>query len=326
MFDIIVIGSATKDVFLDVNKIKPIKTDQFTTGQALAFGLGSKTAIDKMTFASGGGGTNVAVTFARQGFKTACVGVVGQDFNGQEVVEELKRESVDVSYFQTHNDDHTAYSVILVSESGERTILSYKGEGQHFNVGSIPFDKFETRWLSLNSLGGHIDLFEKCVEWASANSVKLVTNPGTKELEQGLEKIKPLLAKCEIVTMSQEEAALLTGLDYSDKLGLFKFMDDIVEGIFVMTNGSEGVSVSDGEKIYTAGVPNSPVVERTGAGDSFFSGFVSEYMRSGDIVKSIQLGTANATSVVQYYGSKEGILRNGDSGEYPLVEVKIEPK
>ncbi|HZZ99664.1 MAG TPA: PfkB family carbohydrate kinase, partial [Candidatus Paceibacterota bacterium] len=58
--------------------------------------------------------------------------------------------------------------------------------------------------------------------------------------------------------------------------------------------------------------------------DAFTSGFVAEYMRSADIVKAIQFGTANASSVVTQFGSKAGILKKGDSGSWPLVEVKTE--
>ena len=68
------------------------------------------------------------------------------------------------------------------------------------------------------------------------------------------------------------------------------------------------------------------VKERTGSGDAFVSGFVSEYMRSGDIEKAIQLATANASSVVTQYGGKAGILKTGDMGPWPLVEVSISPR
>ncbi|HBT80802.1 MAG: PfkB family kinase, nonfunctional [Candidatus Yanofskybacteria bacterium GW2011_GWF1_44_227] len=326
MHDVVVIGSATKDVFLDVKKIKPTKSDEFTTGQALCFGFGSKIAIDSMIFTSGGGGTNAATTFARQGFKTACVSVIGNDFNGQELLDELNRENIDTEYFQKHDDDHTAYSVILVSEGGERTILSYKGEGQHFDVDKIDFNLLDTKWLSLNSLGGHFDLFKKSIDWAVSRGISVAMNPGTKELALGLEVIKPLLKNCRIISMDQEEAANLTGIPFSDERKLFNFMDEIIDGIFIMTKGPGGVSVSDGKNIYSAGIPDSPVIERTGAGDAFFSGFVSEYIRSSDIPRAIQLGTANATAVVQHYGGKEGILRIGDTGKFDLVDVKVEIK
>lgn len=322
MYDIISIGSATRDILINADNFKSLDMADFSTGKGLCFPLGSKIEIKKIVFTSGGGGTNVAVTFARQGLTTACVGVVGNDLNGQEILNELVKEGVEIKHFQKHGDDYTAYSVVLVDSSGERTILSYKGEGQHFDVNKISFDQFETKWLFLDSLGGHYDLLEKAVNWAVANDVKIATNPGGKELDHGLDKLKPLLKNFSIVIMNQEEAAGLAGIDYKKEVEIFKFMDDFIGGIFVMTKGPDGVVVSDGKNIYKAGVPDSPVIERTGAGDAFSSGFISEYIKSGDISKAIQFATANASSVVTRYGGKAGILKKDDWGPWPLVQVE----
>ena len=331
-FDIITIGSATRDIFMKSEQFKIVEDKSFATGQGECFALGSKIEIKDIVFASGGGGTNTAVTFARQGLKTACVGAIGDDFNGKDILDELSREGVSVDHFQINKDGHTAYSVILVHESGERTILSYKGEGQNFDVKKIPFDKFKTKWLFLDSLGGHYDLLETAVNWAVKNGVKLATDPGGKELDHGLEKLRPLLKHFSIVKMNQEEAAKLTGIDYKNESEIFKFMDEIVDGIFLMSKGPDGVVASDGKNIYRAGVPDSPVVERTGAGDAFASGFVSQILTatsnkrqatSDDIVKAIQFATANASSVVAQYGAKAGILKKGDWGPWKLIDVEI---
>lgn len=325
-YDIIAIGSASRDVFMNAADFVVIDGKQFITGAGLCLPLGSKIEVKKIVFATGGGGTNAAVTFARQGLKTSCIGVIGSDVNGTAVLDELTGEGVDTSLFQKYSNDFTAYSVILVQEGGERTILSYKGEGQHFQVAQVSFDKFETDWLFLSSLGGHYDLLESVVNWAVEHQVKFATNPGSKELEHGLEKLKPLLKAATIVSMNQEEAAQLLGIEFNKEAEIFKAMDELVSGIFVMTKGHDGVAVSDGQKIYRAGVPDSPIVERTGAGDAFISGFVAEYSRSGDITKSIQLATANSSSVVTQYGAKAGILKKGDMGPWPLVEVNIDSR
>ena len=322
MYDIISIGSATRDVFFGASDLKKFKMDEFPTGEAICLGSGSKLEMKKIAFASGGGGTNAAVTFSRQGLKTANIAVVGQDFNGEEILRELSGEGIDVQYFQKHDDDFTGYSVILVHPDGERTIMSYKGEGQHFDPKKIPFDKLKSKWFFLDSLGGNFEVFEGLVNHAVKNGIKLATNPGGKELAHGLEKLKPLLKNFSVVIMNQEEAAGLTGIDYKKEEEVFKFMDEIIGGIFVMTKGPDGVVVSDGKNVYSAGVPDSPVVERTGAGDAFSSGFVVEYIRSGDITKAIQFATANASSVVTQYGAKAGILKKGDWGPWPLIEVK----
>jgi len=323
MYDIISIGSSTRDVFFGADQLKKFKMGEFPTGEAICFGYGSKIEMKKIVLASGGGGTNAAVTFARQGLKTANIGVVGADINGQEILRELASEGINVDYFLKHDDDYTAYSVILVHADGERTILSYKGEGQHFDVTKIPFQKLKSKWAFIDSLGGHFDVLEGISKWGSDNNIKLATNPGGKELAHGLEKLRPILKNFSIVIMNQEEAAGLTGIDYKKEADMFKFMDEVIDGVFVMTKGPDGVVVSDGKKVYSAGVPDSPVVERTGAGDAFSSGFVVEYIQSGDIAKAIQLGTANASSVVAQYGAKAGILKKGDFGPWPLVEVAI---
>lgn len=321
MYDIVSIGSATRDVLINIDDFKSLDVKDFPTGKGLCFPFGSKIEIKKIVFTSGGGGTNTAVTFARQGLSTACVGVIGNDLNGQEILNELTKEGIETKYFQKHEDDFTAYSVILVDSSGERTILSYKGEGQHFDAGKIDFDKLQTKWLFLDSLGGHYKLLEKAVNWATVNNVKIATDPGGKELDYGLEKLKPLLHQVAIMHMNQEEAAKLTGIDFNDEDKIFNAMVQMVNGIFIMTKGQEGVVVSDGKNIYKAGVPDSLVVERTGAGDAFSSGFISEYIRSEDISKAIQFATANASSVVTQYGGKTGILKKGDWGPWPLVKV-----
>ena len=93
-----------------------------------------------------------------------------------------------------------------------------------FDVKKIPFDKFNTRWLFLDSLGGHYDLLETAVNWAVKNGVKLATDPGGKELDHGLEKLKPLLKYFSIVKMNQEEAAKLTGISYEKEEEIFKLM------------------------------------------------------------------------------------------------------
>ncbi|MEK7154269.1 MAG: carbohydrate kinase family protein [Patescibacteria group bacterium] len=320
MHDIICIGSATRDVLLEAEGFELRKHADSPTGVEQCFPLGSKIEIKKIVFTTGGGGTNAAVTFGRQGFKTACIGVIGEDAAGEEIVDELKKEGVE-PLFQKHSDDLTAYSVILVHPNAERTILSYKGEGQHFDVNKVPFDKLRAKWFYVNSLGGHYDLLDALISHAIKGETKIAFNPGGKELAHGLEKLKPLLEHIDIFAVNKEEAAGLFGVKLEEEEELFKKFRDVCSGIFILTDGHNGVQVCFDGKKYSAGVPDSPIVERTGAGDAFNSGFVCEYIKSGDIKKAIQFATANASSVVTKWGAKAGILKKGDWGPWPLVEV-----
>lgn len=331
MFDIIAVGSATRDVLIQSEGFAAHGSGSSEKKQDMCFPLGAKIEIKHMVVTTGGGGTNYAVTFARQGLNTACIGVIGNDANGRDLITELQGEGVDVAMFQKHSDDLTAYSVILVHPDGERTILSYKGEGQHFSAAELDFAQLQSKWLFLDSLGGHFDMFEKLVKHAVENNIKIACNPGGKELDHGLAKLAPLLKDMDIFLVNKEEAAKLFG-DQDPR----QFMPKAVISI---SDGPRGVVVSDPEgKTYVAGIPDSPVVERTGAGDAFGSGFVAQFIMNNEpritnserIVKAIQFGTANASSVVTKFGAKAGILKKSDPdapagagwGPWPLVEVR----
>lgn len=81
--------------------------------------------------------------------------------------------------------------------------------------------------------------------------------------------------------------------------------------------------VSDGKKMYSAVPPvDRKIVDTLGAGDAFGSGFLSEFIRTGDVEKSIQLGMANSVGNLSQIGAKTGLLKKGQGFEG--VEVKKE--
>ena len=77
-FDIISLGSAVVDVF--------IHTDVAESNNFLHYPIGGKLLIKELKFDIGGGGTNTAVAFSRLGLKTGCICNVGDDENGERVI------------------------------------------------------------------------------------------------------------------------------------------------------------------------------------------------------------------------------------------------
>jgi ribokinase len=325
MYDIITFGSATRDVFLTSSEFQVLKSEKFRTGKAECVSLGSKVNVEDMVFTTGGGGTNNAVGFARQGLKTVCIVRVGDDIGGWAVIEGLKKEGVDTGFIQLDKKNRTSYSLALISSSGERTILVYRGAAKFLDSKSIKWSRVKAKWFYVGgSLSVDFSVLKKIFDFAAKSKIKIAWNPGSLELKQGLKKLKPLLRKVDIFIVNNEEASFLAGLPYRQERKIFKKLDDIVDGVIVITKGPKGVSVSDGRHIYSAGIPKSKVVERTGAGDAFGAGFVPGYIRKkGDISYAIQLGTANSTSVVQFIGAKTGLLKKGKWGPWPRVKVAI---
>jgi len=116
---------------------------------------------------------------------------------------------------------------------------------------------------------------------------------------------------------------LLTRVPFSREKEIFKKIDKICPGIAIMTKGEKGVLVSDGKNIFSAKPPKIKAADRTGAGDSFASGFVSGlFQTDGNITYAIQLGIANASACIKKLGSKNGLLSKDEN--FLRVKVKRE--
>lgn len=326
MYDIITIGTATRDIFLTsplfrvVSDPKHLKKIGFPTGEAQCFALGGKIEIGKPIFTTGGGASNAAVTFARKNLKVAALVKIGNDNAGEEILSEFKKEKIQ-SLAIKGNNKGTAYSTILLAPTGERTILVYRGASHNLKTEEIPFKKIKTKWayivpgqIAYSAMG---KIFDRLIK----NKILIAFNPSKYFIEMGIKKLKPFLSVCKVVILNREEASYLTGIDYQKEKEIFRHLDKIVSGIVIMTEGAKGVLVSDGKNIYQAGIfKEKKIIDRTGAGDAFGSGFVAGLIhqdfknqsaisnQQSAIFYAVRLGSANATSVVEKIGAKAGIL------------------
>jgi len=325
MYDIITFGSATQDIRLKSKDFKVFKNEKdFTTGEGICLTLGSKIDIEEIDFTSGGGGTNTAVGFAKQGLKTAYCGAVGQDSAGEEIIKELKSYGVDTKFVFTKKEKHTNQSVIIFGEGSDRTILAYRGAAELLTKEDIPFKKIKTKWIYLAPLTGLLcDITEDIVNFAYENKIKIAINPSKQQLSLPENVLNNILQKTNILFLNQEEASFLTKIPFTEEQEIFKQIDKVCPGVAVMTKGGDGVVASDGKYFYSApgsGSMQVKIVDTTGAGDSFASGFLSEYIRTnGDIEKSIQLGLANGLANLTQIGAKTGILDKNSKFERILV-------
>ncbi len=314
MFDIITIGTATRDTFLRGEGVRVLKDPQhlrrigFPTGEAECFALGAKLEVGRPTVSVGGGAANTAVTFARQGFKTATLMRLGVDEAGDAVVADLRSEGIAPLAIRDTKLG-TAASSIILAPNGERTILVYRGASEKLTRREMPWDKLRTRWAYVTPGGIPYPLIFEMVKVLKSHGTKIAMNPSRAYLSLGEARTKRLYRLLDVVVMNREEASLLTGVAYRDERKLFAKLDALVPGIAVMTDGPRGSMVSDGTRRYSAGIFRERVkADRTGAGDAFGAGFVAGLMRGAAIPEALRLAAANATSVVERVGAQAGIL------------------
>lgn len=304
-YDIVAIGSATVDQFADTDS-ELIRIDTPTAHEKLiAFPLGSKILIRELTLSTGGGGTNCAVSLSRLGLRTAYLGKIGTDGNGDFVIRTLARENVD---FIGPRQGQTGLSVILNSFAHDRTILAYKGANNELQLDEIkPFD---TRWVYLSSM---LDTsFETVTDLICRHSFRVAFNPSNYQAEMGYQKLARLIDRVEILVMNREEACKFLGLSYRESpepRDLLLEMAKLPPRIMVITDGANGVHVYDRERYYFGHpMPDLDVLETTGAGDALASTFTAACVLEEPMERAIHLAMTNAESVLKFRGAKERLL------------------
>lgn len=325
MYDIITIGTATRDVFIksplftNVHDPKHLKKLGFLDGNATCFMPGAKVEIDKPVFATGGGATNTATTFARMGLTVTTIGKIGADDGGARVLDECKAERI-ASHIITDKALSTAYSVILVPTKGERTILTHRGASDKLKPADIDKALTQGRWAYIVPGSIPYPTIMHAVNKLSKQNTRIVLNPSKHVVEKGLRALKPLLAKIDVLIMNREEASQMASVPYDHIDAILAALRSAFKGIVVVTDGAAGAFVLDQERRYDCGVfPKEIVTDATGAGDAYGSGFISSLIHAqkasksapfseSDIREALRVAAANSASVVEHVGAKRGIL------------------
>ena len=315
---ILSIGKATQDVFLKSDEFDPKKEGKVMYTH---LPLGVKMEVEDVTFATGGNASNVAVTFARQGLHAKYMWTLGDDPASETVLHDLDKEGVDTSLVVQDIKYQAGYSVIMIATNGERTILNHRGVSTGPRGAGIDFKAIEAAdWIYPTSLAnGGVELLAHIVNAARRGDTKVILNPAGPELAEPV-KLKAVLEDVDVLVMNKEEMSqLVEG----------KTLEELVRHglhlcpVVIVSDGPNGVCASDGKTIVTAGMyEDVPVIDRTGAGDAFASGFLSQWVQGKSLKDSIIFASANSTSVVTKIGAKEGILHQGMT----LHDMPIEEK
>lgn len=317
---LLAIGAGVQDVFLsNSDEFKAVCVDPYEC--FLQLELGAKADVNKINFSTGGGATNAAVTFARQGLASAFMGTLGRDPAGQAVLDDLDKEGVDTRYVSYSDKYNTGYSVLLLAPNGERTILTYRGASTHYDARNFDLSQSEADWLYVSSMAGSMEALDKIFTQARRLGIKIMFNPGKGELAQS-SKLKSLLEDVDVLLVNKDEAKSIVEGETMEEL--VRHMIHYVPTA-IISDGPNGVIASDGKTIVRAGMyEDVKVLDRTGAGDAFGSGFLSQWAQGKGLSESIVFASANSTSVVTQIGAKAGILHKGVKlHDMPLNEKRL---
>ena len=241
---------------------------------------------------AGGAPANVAVCVARLGGESAVVTKLGKDMFGDYLVNVLQKEKVDDTFVYRTDSANTALAFASLREDGERSFSFYRNPSADLflnaeETSQIPFQKEDILHF------GSVDLVDYPVRQAHKNAIARAKEAGAivsfdpnlrynlwKDPQELLDTVNAFLPYADIVKVSEEELADITGLA-DEKQAVNKLFRGDVRLIFV-TRGGKGASVytKDG-RVFTARSDRADCVDTTGAGDTFVGAVLFQLLQKG---------------------------------------------
>lgn len=331
--DIICVGSVSKDIFFPTDEGVIIETpEDITAKQKIAFELGGKYRVKDRFEAVGGVAANVSCGLARLGYTTAAYSCVGDDEIGRFVLEAFRKERVATHLMTTLKDAKTDLSAIIVmTQNGERTIFHNRDANERLVVRE---EKLRgAQWLFVSALNGDWKKnLDTLLAAQKARGIEIALNPGQHNIKDDAKCVFETLPHVSVLLLNKDEAIELllqstprpNDAELNDELFLLEKLHLAGAKLIGMTDGKRGAWGYDGTEYWHCPIhTRNGVVDSTGAGDAFGSGFFAAHLANKTLSEALQYGMANSGSVVGFYGAIEGLLTEA---EMELLVREIVPK
>lgn len=270
--------------------------------------------INKPSICCGGDALNVALGLARLNQPVSIVGRIAEDANGRFILKECEKNGVDVSGVVFDKECATAASYALIDEAGERHFLTekaiferLKGEDvtdQTLREADIVYIGSAMAMKQMDG-GGIRDVFHRAHAFGGMTAMDAAINREDADRDW-LQYLSPAFAETDVFFPSMEEAGKLTGETEPEKIA--EYFRPFSMRLFGIKLGGEGCFLTDFKESRRIGCPkNMPVVDTTGAGDSFMAGLLCGLAHGWDAFSSAEFAVCVATKNVGAMGGTAGI-------------------
>jgi len=266
--------------------------------------------FDQIEYHIGGCAVNTAVDLARLGVSASVVACVGRDGTGASLRQGLIDSGVDATSLVETDDAATSYTFVMIGSDGRRRYLHHVGANARLTDPHVPSELIsQSRVLHI---GGSLlmpamdgeptaRLLARAKELGVTTSMDTAYNPNVDSRAL----IEPCLPYLDIFIPSLEEAQAITGETEPDAiLDWFRGHDIPILGIKL---GADGCIIRAEGTTSQYPAYRVPVVDGSGAGDSFMAGFLHGYLQAWDIDRTVRFANATAAHCVQTIGCSAGV-------------------
>jgi sugar/nucleoside kinase (ribokinase family) len=312
-YDIVGIGNAIVDILSHTE-------DNFLARENLH--KGSMSLIDEdrahhiynvmqsTTVISGGSAANTIVGASQLGTKCAFIGKVKNDDLGHIFEHDLKSIGITYQTPHAHSGPSTARCYVLITPDGERTMNTYLGASQH--LGENDVDEQIIKNTSIVYLEGYLwdppeakKAFLKASDLAHHNNGKVAFTLSDQFcVDRYRDEFVDLLVSKRIDILFANEHELKSLFVTEDIKDALHEIQKIVPLAVVTRSKLGSVIITNEDMKQCPAQPIQQLVDTTGAGDLFASGFLAGLIRQMDLEGCAHLGAMAASEIIQHIGAR----------------------
>ncbi len=265
--------------------------------------------ISKFQTISGGSAANTAVGFSSFGGAAAFIGKVGNDKFGRLFEESIKKENIFYSSnIDSNMSDLTSKSIVLVTKDAERTMCTFLGASTDIHLSEIDFSMFDKSKIVY--FEGYLydtetsknTILEICKKIKNKNIICSLSLSDSFCIERHKNDFLNLIREhIDIVFCNHDELKALFNLDFQSSLASLR---DIVKRGCVTLGSKGSIVFDDNEVLNISAISNKNVLDTTGAGDLYASGYLFGLSKKYSLHDCGQLGSLASSEIISYLGAR----------------------
>lgn len=269
-------------------------------------GADEESFIKSETSTPGGSAANTIVGLARLGCDTSIIGKIAEDDDGDLIEYNLAINGVYTNNLIYSESGSTGKCLGFVDKDGERCLYIDPGVNDEIKIGEInPLYIMRCKIMHYTSFVG--DSFKTQIEMLEKLSQDTILSfdPGMLYVQKGFDELKPILDRTDILLINESELRILCeNSDAPVKDLVINFLD-LGIGTIVVKQGSDGVYAISNSEECQVDAYECDVVDTTGAGDSFNSGFLYSYLKGYGLEKSCRIANWVASKAIEGFGMEK---------------------
>ena len=254
---------------------------------------------------SGGSVANSIVGLSQLGNDVGFIGKVNADNLGQKYEEGLIKEKVQYFYNKKKETSPTGTCLILITPDAERTMVTFLGIAGKINKKDINEKTIkESEMIFLEGYlwdeGEPKSAFDKAMSLANKKAMSLSDQFCVERHKRSfLDLVK---TKLDIIFANEQEiTTLIDAKKFEDIIEFGKAL----EKVLVITRGEQGsLAINKDQIIECDSKKDLKIIDLTGAGDLFASGFLHGYTNNLSIKESLGKGTEMSSKIIQKVGAR----------------------